>query len=92
MVETPKIILVCVLAAIVYGAIDDQITARICIEYFTIFHPPILATKSPTVLGLGMGSYCDMGGPPVPWVLLLTMGCCAMVAGFAGLSWRLTVL
>lgn len=51
-----KIIGVCVLAAIGYGIVHDQITARICVEYFTIFHPPILGgTHSPTLLGLGWG-------------------------------------
>lgn len=33
----------------------DQITARICVEYFTIGHPPIFDTDSPTLLGLGWG-------------------------------------
>jgi drug/metabolite transporter (DMT)-like permease len=49
------IILVCVLSAIVYGVIHDQITARICVEYFTIGHPPIFNTESPTLLGFGWG-------------------------------------
>jgi H+/Cl- antiporter ClcA len=55
MIETLKIITVCVAAAIFYGVIHDQVTARICIEYFTVFHPPIFATNSPTLLGLGWG-------------------------------------
>jgi hypothetical protein len=51
-----KIIGVCVLAAIGYGIIHDQITARVCVEYFTIFHPPILGgTQSPTLLAFGWG-------------------------------------
>jgi hypothetical protein len=55
MKETLKLILVCVAAAIFYGVILDQITARICIEYFTVFHPPVFATQSPTLLGFGWG-------------------------------------
>jgi H+/Cl- antiporter ClcA len=55
MKETLKIILACVGAAIVYGVVHDQITARICIEYFTVFHPPVFVTQSPTLLGLGWG-------------------------------------
>ena len=50
-----KIVLACVLAAIVYGVLHDQITARICVEYFTIGHPPVFATEDPTLLGLGWG-------------------------------------
>src|SRR5215472_6170627 len=49
------IILLSVLSAITYGIIHDQITARICVEYFTIGHPPIFNTESPTLLGFGWG-------------------------------------
>lgn len=51
-----KIIGVCVLAAVAYGIVHDQITARVCVEYFTIFHPPIFGgTQSPTLLAFGWG-------------------------------------
>ena len=50
-----SIIPLCILAAITYGIIHDQITARICVEYFTIGHPPVFATDDPTLLGLGWG-------------------------------------
>lgn len=53
--EALKIAATCVLAAILYGIIHDQFTARICIEYFTVFHPPIFDTQSPTLLGIGWG-------------------------------------
>jgi hypothetical protein len=53
--EALKIAITCVLAAILYGIVHDQFTARICIEYFTIFHPPIFHTQSPTLLGIGWG-------------------------------------
>jgi hypothetical protein len=53
--EVVKIILFCVLAAITYGMVHDQFTARICIEYFTIGHPPVFHTTSPTLLGIGWG-------------------------------------
>jgi hypothetical protein len=43
------------LAAVGYGVIHDQITARVCIEYFTIGHPPVFNTTDPTLLGLGWG-------------------------------------
>lgn len=49
------IILLCIAGSIVYGIIHDQITARICVEYFTIGHPPVFRTDNPTLLGLGWG-------------------------------------
>ncbi|CAN5536113.1 hypothetical protein BH09PLA1_BH09PLA1_07790 [soil metagenome] len=45
----------CVTSAVVYGIIHDQFTARICVEYFTVGHPPVFATDNPTVLGIGWG-------------------------------------
>jgi hypothetical protein len=50
-----KIWLLCVGVAIAYGIIHDQITARVCIEYFTIGHPPVFHTISPTLLAFGWG-------------------------------------
>lgn len=49
------IIILCIVSAICYGIIHDQITARICVEYFTIGHPPIFHTDSPTLQGFGWG-------------------------------------
>jgi hypothetical protein len=53
--EALKIAFTCVMAAVIYGIVHDQITARICLEYFTVFHPPIFHTQSPTLLGIGWG-------------------------------------
>jgi mutator protein MutT len=53
--EAVKIVLVSIIAAVVYGILHDQITARVCIEYFTIGHPDLFGTESPTLLGLGWG-------------------------------------
>jgi hypothetical protein len=53
--ETTKIICLAMLAAIGYGILHDQITARVCVEYFTIGHPPVFHTDDPTLLGLGWG-------------------------------------
>jgi membrane associated rhomboid family serine protease len=55
-VEFLKIVLSCILAAIIYGIAHDLITARICLEYFTVFHPPVFATQSPTLLAIGWGT------------------------------------
>jgi hypothetical protein len=53
--ESVKIVLVCIGASVLYGIAHDQITARICVDYFTVFHPPIFPTQSPTLLGIGWG-------------------------------------
>ncbi|HLO98590.1 MAG TPA: hypothetical protein VK171_08340 [Fimbriimonas sp.] len=53
--EILKIVGFCTLASVVYGIVHDQITARICVEYFTVFHPDVFHTTDPTLLGLGWG-------------------------------------
>ncbi len=53
--EPLKILLLCVDAAIVYGIMHDQITARIYVEYFTVGHPPVFATDSPMLLAFDWG-------------------------------------
>jgi hypothetical protein len=40
---------------VVYGILHDQVTARVCIEYFTIGHPPVFPTQDPTMLAMGWG-------------------------------------
>ena len=54
-VESLKIIALSVLSAVLYGILHDQVTARVCVEYFTIGHPPVFATESPTLLAFGWG-------------------------------------
>lgn len=54
MKEFARIVAFCVFAAMVYGVLHDQITARVCIEYFTIGHRD-LGTTSPTLLGFAWG-------------------------------------
>lgn len=49
------IVLLSVFTAVVYGILHDQVTARICVEYFTIGHPPVFGTEDPTLLGIGWG-------------------------------------
>jgi hypothetical protein len=53
--EFINIVLLGIAAAVVYGILHDQVTARVCVEYFTIGHPPIFGTDDPTLLGLGWG-------------------------------------
>ena len=49
------IVALCIAMAVIYGIVHDQVTARVCVEYFTIGHPPVFDTDSPTLLGLGWG-------------------------------------
>src|SRR5690242_10427276 len=53
--ESFKIVLLCVLAAVTYGVLHDLVTARVCVEYFTVGHPPVFATDDPTALAFGWG-------------------------------------
>jgi len=53
--ESVRIIILCIASAVVYGILHDQVTARACVEYFTIGHPPIFKTDDPTVLAVGWG-------------------------------------
>jgi len=55
-VQSLGIVLMCVAAAVVYGIAHDQVTARVCVEYFTIGHPPIFGTDDPTLLAFGWGT------------------------------------
>jgi hypothetical protein len=72
-----KIVLCTVLGAIVYGIVHDQITVRICLEYFTIGHPPVFGTVSPTFLALGWGVIAT-------WWVGLPLGCALAIAARAG--------
>jgi hypothetical protein len=71
--EFIKIVALCVVAAVGYGIVHDQVTARVCLEYFTIGHPPIFNTDSPTLLALGWGALATW------WVGVLL----GLVAAFA---------
>ncbi len=53
--ESLKIILLTMAAAIAYGVVHDQITIRVCPEYFTVAHPQIFRTDSLTLIALGWG-------------------------------------
>lgn len=74
-----KIIGFCTLAAIFYGIVHDQITARICVEYFTIGHEPIFGTDDPTILALGWGFMAT-------WWMGFGLGVPAAIACRAGKS------
>jgi len=84
-VESVKIVGFCIVAAIVYGILHDLVTANLCVEYFSVFHPPIFHTDSPWLLALGWGVVAT-------WWMGLFLG--AMIAVFAQagplpmLNWR----
>ena len=59
--RTSNIVLLCMAAAIAYGIVHDQITARLCVEYFTVAHPPLFHTTSPTILGICWGIAATFG-------------------------------
>lgn len=71
------IVALCIGSAVVYGIVHDQITARLCVEYFTIGHPPVFDTRSPTLLAVGWGIIAT-------WWVGLLLGVPLAVAARAG--------
>ncbi len=59
--QRTKVILLGVIAACGYGLIHDQVTVRLCPEYFTVAHPPIFPTASLTLLALFWGVAATSG-------------------------------
>ena len=55
LVRFTLIVLLGTVGAILYGVIHDQITVRICPEYFTIWHPQITVSTNPQVVALLWG-------------------------------------
>ena len=78
------IVLFSIAAAAFYGVVHDQITARVCVEYFTIGHSPIFKTTSPTLLALGWGVLAT-------WWVGLALGICVACAARLGIWPRLAV-
>ena len=72
-----RIVLLCIVASVLYGIVHDQITARVCVEYFTIGHPPIFGTEDPTLLGIGWGIVAT-------WWVGLLLGIHLAIASSAG--------
>ena len=72
-----------VAAAILYGIVHDQITVRVCLEYFTIGHPRLIDSDSPTILGLFWGVVAT-------WWVGLPLGLGLSVAARAGSRPKLT--
>ena len=77
MTESLKIIGLSILAGAIYGIIHDQVTARVCLEYFTVFHPDVFHTQSPTLLALGCGVLAT-------WWISMFLGLMLAIAAQAG--------
>ena len=58
------------LALVAYGMLQDQISVRLCPEYFTVGHRPIAGLRDPTLLGMAWGF---LGGMPGGIVLGLPL-------------------
>lgn len=71
------IVALCIGSAIAYGILHDQVTARVCVEYFTVGHVRILDTESPTILGLVWGVIAT-------WWVGLMLGVPLAIAARAG--------
>lgn len=77
--EAGKLVALSIVAAVVYGVLHDQVTARLCVEYFTIGHAPVFDTTDPTLLGLGWGVIAT-------WWVGLLLGVPLAIAARAGRS------
>lgn len=80
--EAFRIVLLSVLAAVLYGIAHDQVTARVCLEYFTIGHPRLVASDSPTVHAL-------LWGVIATWWVGALLGVSLAIAARAGRRPRL---
>lgn len=82
--EFLKIVAFSTLAAILYGILHDQVTAHICVEYFSVAHPDIFHTQSPFLLALGWGVVAT-------WWVGLPLGVFAAIAARTGSAPRLAL-
>jgi hypothetical protein len=68
-----------IIAAVVYGIAHDLVTAHICVEYFTVGHPPVFPTANPIALAFGWGIIAT-------WWVGASLG--LLLASAAQLGWR----
>lgn len=80
-----KIVLFAIVSAILYGILHDQITTRVSLEYFTLGHPHLIDSESPTLLALAWGTVAT-------WWVGLALGIPLALAARMGrrpkLEWR----
>lgn len=82
--EATRIVAFVTFAAMTYGILHDQVTAHLCVEYFTVAHPPVFATSSPFLLAVGWGIIAT-------WWVGLSLGIGLALAARAGRAPRLTL-
>ena len=46
------IVVLSILSCVAFGVMHDQVTARICVEYYTTGHPQVIPSEDPTALEL----------------------------------------
>lgn len=83
--EFVRIVWLSIAAAVGYGILHDQVTARVCVEYFTIGHLDLFGTDDPTLLGLGWGIVATWW---VGLILGVALGIAARAGKRARLKWR----
>ncbi len=77
MKQTLLIIAFCVSSSILFGVLHNQVSARVSLEYFTIGHRPLIASTSPTLMGIAWGVHST-------WWVGLILGLLLALAGRAG--------
>jgi len=75
--EFLKIVMLGIVAAVMYGLVHDQITARVSLEYFTIGHSRVIASDSPTLLA-------TYWGVAATWWVGALLGLCLGLAARVG--------
>lgn len=50
-----RVVLVTLTLGILYGIAHDMVTAHVCVEYFSKFHPEIIRSDNPALLALAWG-------------------------------------
>ena len=101
LVRKTVIVLLSMLAACVYGVVHDQITVRLCPEYFTVAHPPLFHPNSVTLLAFYWGVAATVGigavlgfvvaqvsqsGDAAPWPLARVTKCILLLLAMMALS------
>lgn len=80
-----RIVFLCVGLAVGYGIVHDLVTVHVCVEYFTIGHPRVIASTAPVALALTWGVLATW------WVGLglgVVLGLACRVGRRPRLTWR----
>ncbi len=77
MKQIAYIILLCMAAAMLFGVVHNQFSARISTEYFTLGHRKLINSTSPTLMGIAWGIHPN-------WWVGMSLGVLFSAAGRAG--------